>query len=124
MTQCKKRGRKLKAFVGVCKYLSLERRRILMKAFIESQFPYCPSIWMFCQKFSGTRINHLKERALRIVYNDNELTFEDRLAKALSIHHENIPLLGKELYKLKNKLSTHLMSEVFDLKDIDYNMCS
>ena len=79
--------------------MSLECRRTLMKTFIESQFVYWPLIWMFCQRYSNTRINNLHERALRIVYNDNELTFEDLLKKdnSVSIHHTNIRLLGIEL---------------------------
>ena len=81
LTQCKKAGRKIKALARVCTYLSLKRRRTLMKAFIESQFAYCPLIWMFCQRSSNIRINHLHERALRIVYKDNESTFEDLLKK-------------------------------------------
>ena len=94
-----------------------------MKAFIESQFAYCPLIWMFCQRSSNIRINHLHERALRIVYKDNESTFEDLLKKdnSVSIHHKNIRLLGIELYKVKNNLPTHLMSEIFNLRNIDYN---
>ena len=82
----------LKVLARVCMYLSLERRRTLMKAFIESQFAYCPLIWMFCQRSSNTRINHLHESALRIVYNDNESAFEDLLQKdnSVSIHHKNI----------------------------------
>ena len=74
-----------------------------MKAFIEAQLAYCPSIWMFCQRSSNTQINHSHERALRIVYNDNESTFEDLLKKdnSVSIHHKNIRLLGIELYKVK-----------------------
>ena len=102
-------GRKIKALARVCKYLSLEGRRTLMKAFIESQFAYCPLIWMFCQRSSYIRTNHLHERALRIVYKDNESTFEDLLKKdnSVSIHHKNIRLLGIELYKVKNNLSTH-----------------
>ena len=81
---------------------------------------------MFCQRSSNTRINHLHERALRIVYNDNESTFEDLLKKdnSVSIHHKDIRLLGIELYKVKNNLSTHLMSEIFNLRNIDYNLCS
>ena len=50
-----------------------------MKAFIESQFAYCPLIWMFCQRSSNIRINHPHERALRTVYKDTESTFEDLL---------------------------------------------
>ena len=67
-----------------------------MEAFIESQFAYRPLIWMFCLRSSNTRINHLQERALRIVYNDNRSTFEDLLKKDnfVSIHHKNIRLLS------------------------------
>ena len=74
-----------------------------MKAFIKSRFAYCPLIWMFYQRSSSTRINHLHERALRIVYNDKESTFEDLLKKdnSVSIYHKNIRLLGIELYKVK-----------------------
>ena len=124
--QCKKAERKTKALARVCTYLSLECRRKLMRAFVESQFSKCPLIWMFCQRSSNTRINHLRERALRIVYSDNESTFEDLLKKdnSVSIHHKNIRLLGIELYIVKNNLSTHLMSEVFNLKNIDYSLRS
>ena len=91
-TQCKKAGRKIKVLARVCTYLSLGHRRTLMKAFIESQFAYCPLIWMFCQRSSNNRINHLHETTLRIVYNDNESTFDDLLKKdnSVSIHHKNI----------------------------------
>ena len=75
---------------------------------------------------SNIRINHLHERALRIVYKDNESTFEDLPKKdnSVSIHHKNIRLLGIELYKVKNNLSTHLMSEIFNLRNIDYDLRS
>ena len=54
LTQCRKAGREIKALARVCTYLSLELRRTSMKAFIESQFAYCPLIWMFCQRSSNT----------------------------------------------------------------------
>ena len=40
------------------------------------------------------------------------------------IHHKSIRLLGMgiELYKVKNNLSTHLMSEIFNLINTDYNL--
>ena len=80
---------------------------------------------MFCQKFSNTRINYL-QRALKIVYNDNESTFEDLLKKdnSVSIHCKNIRLLGIELHKVKDNLSSHLMSKIFNLRNIDYNLIS
>ena len=81
---------------------------------------------MFCQRSSNTQINPLHERALRIVYNDNDSTFEDHLKKnnSASIHHKNVRLLGIELYKVKNNHSTHLISDIFNLRNIDYNLRS
>ena len=85
LTQCQKAGRKIKALARVCTYLSLEHRRALMTAFIDSQFAHCPLIWKFCQRSWNSRIDHLHERNLRIVYNDDESTFEDLLKKDNSV---------------------------------------
>ena len=70
--------------------------------------------------------NTYKKELLEFVDNDNESTFEDLLKKdnSLSIYHKNIRLLGTELYKVKNNLPTHLMSEIFDLANIDYYLRS
>ena len=103
LTQCKRSGRKLKTLARVSTYLSLERRRTLMKAFIESHFAYCQLTWMFC---SNTRICKLHERALRIVCYGNDSIFKDLLKKgnSVSIHHKNIRLLGTDCCKVKNNL--------------------
>ena len=99
LKQCKKAGRKLCALGRVCKFLKLERRRSLMKAFIESQFAYCPLVLMFSSRGSNNCINHLHKGALKIVYNDRSSTVEDLLVKnnSVSIHHRNIRLLAIEL---------------------------
>ena len=70
--------------------------------------------------------NTYKKELLEFVHNDNESTFEDLPKKdnSLSIHHKNIRLVGIELYKVKNNLPTHLMSEIFDLANIDYYLRS
>ena len=77
--QCKKAGQKLSALARVCNTVNQERRRALMKAFTDSQFEYCPLIWMFCRRNLNNRINHLHERSLRIVYNDYEFSFQELL---------------------------------------------
>ena len=43
----------------------------------ESQFKYFPLTWMFYSRKTNNRISTLRERALRLVYNDYESTFED-----------------------------------------------
>ena len=124
--QCKKSGRKLCALGRACKFLNLELRRSLMKAFIESQFAYCPLVWMFCSRSSNNRINHLQERALRTVCNDHVSTFEDLLVKdnSVSIYNRNIRLLAIELYKAKSNLSSQLMLDLFQRREVNYNIPS
>ena len=95
-----------------------------MKAFIESQFGYCPLIWMLHNRTLNNRINKLHERALRLVYKDNHLTFEELLRKdnSFCIHHRNLQKLAIEMYKVKNNLSPKLMKNIFPDRDIPYNL--
>ena len=44
---CKKGNQKLHALARCAKYMSTEKRRTLFKAFVVSQFNYCPLVWMF-----------------------------------------------------------------------------
>ena len=50
--------------------MNISKKRIIMKIFIESQFGYCHSIWMFHSIGLNNKINHIQERTLRITYND------------------------------------------------------
>ena len=43
---CKKASRKLYALGRVTPYMNLSKRKILMNAFFNSQFSYCPLTWM------------------------------------------------------------------------------
>ena len=62
---------------------------------------------MFLGRQENDRANHLHERALGIVYNDYESTFENlhELDNSVSIHHRNIRLLLIELCKVEHNLS-------------------
>ena len=65
--------------------------RLLMKSFIESQFDYCPVIWMFHSRLLNNRINRLHERALRLVYKDSNLSFEELLNVFFQTHDPTTP---------------------------------
>ena len=67
---CSKAGRKLSVQTRMTKYLSFDKKKIIMKTFFESQFKYCPLTWMFHSRKLNNKINSLQERALRLVYND------------------------------------------------------
>ena len=87
---CRKAGKKISALARICHYLSQKRRRILAKTFIESQFSYCPLVWMFTSRTINNKINKLHERLLRLVYNDNTSTFSKLLSigRDFTIHQK------------------------------------
>ena len=78
---CYKAGRKLAVLARFSKFMSFKQKWILMKTFVESQFGYCPLIWKFHSKNVNSKINHLQEQSLGIVYNDYITSFEDLLKK-------------------------------------------
>ena len=116
---CNKASQKLHALARIVTYMNLSKRRIIMKAFISSQFGYCPLVWMFCSRRLNHRINKIQERALRIVYRDQSSTFEDLLTRDGSVSHHvrNLQLLATEVYKVVNGTSLDIMNEVFQLKE-------
>ena len=112
---CKKASRKLSALSRMSSFLSFDKKRIIFKAFFESQFKYCPLVWMFHGREVNQRINRLHERALRIVYNVS--TFEHLLEKYYSctVHHSNLHFLSIELYKVVNDQSTNIFLIYFSV---------
>ena len=71
-----------------------------MEAFIESQFSYCPLIWMFHSRIMNNKINQIDERALRLVYSDYSSNFDELLKQdgSFSIHDRNIQTLTVKIY--------------------------
>ena len=44
---CRKARQKLHALALISSYVDVEKLRIMMNAFVVSQFCYCPRVWMF-----------------------------------------------------------------------------
>ena len=99
----------------ISKYQSSEKLRLVMNAFIESQFNYCPLVWMFHSRTILKKINNLHERALRVVYCDAKSSFQELLDKdkSFSIHERNVQKLAVEMYKVKNDLAPIPVQNLF-----------
>ena len=61
---CSKVSKKRNALGRITGYITLKKRRMLFKAFIESQFNYCPLIWMLHSQTMNKKINRLHKRCL------------------------------------------------------------
>ena len=74
------------------------------RAFIKSQFGYCPQIFMFHSRTFHNIINRLHEKALKIVYVDYKYKYDEPLEKdgSFSIHHGNIQILAIEIFNFLN----------------------
>ena len=46
-SQCKKVSQKLHALARIANYMHTDKLGLILKAFIETQFQYCPLVWMF-----------------------------------------------------------------------------
>ena len=69
---------------------------------------------MFCGRQTNARINHIHERALRAVYNDEISPFEELLGrdKTETIHRRNMKILTAELLKIKNGFSNDIVAQL------------
>ena len=114
-TLCKKVNQKVSALARIVRILPFQKRRLILKTFIESQFSYCPLVWMFCSCKMNNKMNHIHERALRLVYQDYTTSFDDLLKKdnSLRFHHRNIHQVAIEMFKVKHDLSPPFMKEIF-----------
>ena len=64
---CKKASQKLSALARMTSSLKFKQRKLLLNAFITAQFSYASVIWMFHSRKLNNGINHIHERALRLV---------------------------------------------------------
>ena len=118
---CKKASQKLHALSRVAHYMDISKRKVIMNAFINSQFGYCPLVWMCHSRKLNNRINKIQERGLRIVYDDVNSTYEELLTKdgTVTVHEKNIQKLAIEMYRVINNCSPDIMKDIFQIKEKD-----
>ena len=73
---CRKAKCKLHSLQRIRKYLSTDKAKKLCNAFINSQFYYAPSIWMFAGKLLISRVQKIDFWSLKVVHNTHDITYD------------------------------------------------
>ena len=96
--------------------LSFHKKKVLLSSFVHCHFSYAPLAWMFHSRDINNKINRIQERALRILYNDEEGVLEQLLRrdKGFTVHERNIQKLLIEMFKAKNKMEPNLLQGIFE----------
>ena len=121
---CKKAGQKLSALLRISPYLDENKKKLLYCSMIKSQFNYCPLVWMFCSRKSNNLINKVQERALRLITNDYQSSFNILLDKCneFSIQQRNLEALMIELYKIIHQIAPPIMNSLFVFRENTHNI--
>ena len=104
---CKKVGSKLFALARIAGYMDTNKLRILLRAFVISQYQYSPLVWIFHSRHLNNKITRIHERTLRIAYKDYQSNFNIPLENdcSVSIHIKNLQTLKNEMHKTKQNLN-------------------
>ena len=122
---CSLANSRLRVLTRIRIFLSTEQTKYLSETYIMSASKYCPLIWMFCNKTSNNQVNKIQKRTLRLVYEKEDVNFEDLLLKDKSWNVMKITyMLLIEIYKSINDLSPPIMKYFFDLENTRYDLRS
>ena len=112
---CNEVANNLNILTRIIPYLDKKQIKLLYNSFFKERLSYCPEIWTFCFRRSNNLIHKLQERALRVVYNNYDSSFNNlfEMEKENIIHIKNIHLLMTKIYKFLNDLSPPIMRKIF-----------
>ena len=105
---CKKAGNKLFALARIAGYMNHNKLRTLTTAFVISQFPYYPLVWMLHGRHLNNTINRMHRRSLRISHKDYQSTFKVLLENdcTVNMHVKHLQTLMVELFKIRDNLKS------------------
>ena len=93
---------KVNALSEFVPYMCLFKNKMLKNSFFNSQFIYCPLIWVFHSRAANNKIYRSHERWMRLIYEDKTSSFEELSEhdKSVSIHTRNLQMLATEMFKV------------------------
>ena len=92
--------------------------------FFLSKFYYCLLTWMFHNRSLNHKINRSHERCLRVIWYDGHSSYDEFLSlDNLSLHHRDLQILAREMFKVYTGSANDFLNEVFPQKPpSNYNL--
>ena len=120
---CKKASRQLNVLKRIGRYLNKLGRLTIYYSFILSNFNYCPITWHFCSEKNTKKIEKIQERALRFIYNDYDLDYEELLEKSKlpSLKVRRMRSIAIETFKILHKDSPVYLYNLINIKKHNYS---
>ena len=120
---CERESQKLNALVIVVPYMNMQKRRMIMKSFVMSQFGHCPLIWMFHSRRLNNKINSLwktfKDHLSRSYIFISRTVKERHLLFNTSFKLERF---ATEIFKINRDLSPDILRKIFAPKLSSFNL--
>ena len=84
-----------------------------------ANFQYCPLVWMFSSAVSLRKIESIQKRALRFLYDNYDISYDELLTKSgiSEMNVKRLRILCIEIYKTINHLNPSFMKEIFSLRE-------
>ena len=87
---CKKACQKVSAVARIWSLMRFEQRKLIVNLFITFHFSHYPLVWMFHSRRVNNRIDHIHERAFKIIYQDYNSSFKELLRKDKTQINKNV----------------------------------
>ena len=116
---CRSAANQFNALIGLKQFLGFKVKKILIKSYFMANFNYYPLVWMFSSASSPKKIENLKKRALRFLYNYCEISYEELLLKSdrATMNVNRLRVLCTKIYKTINNLNDDFMRDLFSLRE-------
>ena len=115
-----KAAKQLNALSRISRHISLKSKSIIYNSFIASNFNYCPLVWHFCGATNSNKLEKLRERSLRIVYNDFESPIQSLIDKSgqENLLSNRLKYFILEVFKSVNKQNAECLHDMFVRKEV------
>ena len=121
---CKKASKQINALKRMKYYLDKDSKKILYNSYINSNFNYCPLIWMYSGKMSFNKLEHTDKRALMFVTNDCNSDYQLLCLNEnqLSVYKKCIKFVAIQMYKVRKETAPLYIQELFETHTTSYDM--